>query len=96
MEAWFASGRAIDFVIAVLVLEAVVVHGVLRQRALLPWPTFAAGLGLLLAWRLSHAGWGWMWIGPPLGAAGLVHGWDLWRRLPGRASLPAEVVAIDP
>jgi hypothetical protein len=80
----FAAGHAIDLVIAVLLLEALVVWGVVpRGRALLPLPTLLAGLSLLLAWRAAHSGASWVWVALPLTAAGLAHGWDLWQRWTG-------------
>jgi hypothetical protein len=80
MSELFGSGHVIDLVIAVLAIEALLLRGLMRRPHLLPLPTLLAGLGLLLAWRLAHAGAGWIWVALPLSAAGLVHGWDLWRR----------------
>ncbi len=85
MTALFDSGHAIDLVIAVLVLEALVLGLVLRRGHLLPLPTLVAGLGLLIAWRFAHVGAGWFWIALPLSVAGLAHGWDLWQRWPRQA-----------
>jgi hypothetical protein len=85
MTALFDSGHAIDLVIAVLVLEALVLGLVLRRGHLLPLPTLVAGLGLLIAWRFAHDGAGWFWIALPLSVAGLAHGWDLWQRWPRQA-----------
>ena len=79
MDQLFASGRVIDLVLAILVVEALVLWR-LRRPGFLPLPTLLAGLGLLVAWRVMHAGAGWIWVAPPLAAAGLAHGWDLWRR----------------
>jgi hypothetical protein len=80
MTELFASGRAIDIVIAVFALEALVIRGLMRRGQALPLPTLMAGLGLVLAWRFAHAGASWFWIGLPLMAAGLAHGWDVWQR----------------
>jgi hypothetical protein len=80
MTQLFGSGHAIDLVIAVLVLEALLLWVVMRRGHLLPLPTLLAGLGLLLAWRIAHSGAGWVWIALALSAAGLAHGWDLWQR----------------
>jgi len=77
MNDLFASGHAIDLVIAVLALESLVVWGLLRRRRALPWPSVMAGLCLLLAWRFAQAGAGWVWVALPLCAAGLAHAWDL-------------------
>lgn len=80
MNDLFASGHAIDLVIAVLALEALVVWGWLRRGDALPWPMLAAGLCLLLAWRFAHGGAHWLWVALPLGAAGMAHAIDLRRR----------------
>jgi O-antigen ligase len=80
MTELFSSGHAIDLVIAVLVIEALLLWGVLRRPQLLPPPTLLAGLCLLLAWRLAQSGAAWVWVALPLAAAGLAHGWDLWQR----------------
>jgi hypothetical protein len=82
MTALFGSGHAIDLVIAVLAAEGLLLWVVLRRGHLLPLPTLAAGLGLLIAWRVAHSGAGWFWIALPLSIAGLAHGWDLWQRWP--------------
>jgi hypothetical protein len=82
MSEFFGSGYAIDLVIAVLAAEGVLLWIVLRRGHLLPLPTLAAGLGLLIAWRVAHSGGGWIWIALPLSIAGLAHGWDLWQRWP--------------
>lgn len=84
MTQLFDSGRAIEIVIAVLALEALVVWFVMRRGHLLPLPTLAAGLCLLLAWRFAQGGASWVWIGLPLMAAGLAHGWDVWQRWTSR------------
>jgi len=84
MNELFGSGHAIDLVIAVLVLEALLLSA-LKRRHLLPLPTLLAGLGLLLAWRFAQGGAGWIWVALPLTAAGLAHGWDLWQRWPRQA-----------
>jgi hypothetical protein len=86
MSEFFGSGYAIDLVIAVLAAEGVLLWIVLRRGHLLPLPTLAAGLGLLIAWRVAHSGGGWVWIALPLSLAGLAHGWDLWQRWPRRTA----------
>ncbi len=80
MNELFSSGQVIDLVIAVFALEALVVRGVMQRRRALPWPTLMAGLGLVLAWRMAHAGAGWVWVALPLCAAAMAHGLDMWRR----------------
>jgi hypothetical protein len=84
MDAFFAAGHAIDVVIAVLALEALLLWFVLDRRRMLPAPTLLAGIGLLLAWRLAQAGAPWVWVALPLAAAGAAHAWDLWQRWPPR------------
>jgi hypothetical protein len=79
MQHFFGAGHAIDLVIGVLALEAAWLWWTGRSR-LLPLPTLLAGLFLLLAWRAAQAGQSWVWVALPLTAAGLAHGWDLWRR----------------
>lgn len=79
MHELFASGHAIDLVIALLALE-LLLRRVGPRRAALPLPTLLAGLGLLLAWRFSLAGWPWGYVAAALSAAGAAHGWDLWHQ----------------
>jgi hypothetical protein len=80
MTELFASGHAIDLVIAVLALEVLVVRVWMRRRHALPWPTLVAGLCLLLAWRFAQSGAHWAWVALPLSAAGLAHAVDLRHR----------------
>ena len=84
MSDLFHSGVVVDLVIACLMLEGLLVWGLARQRQALPVATWVAGLGLLLAWRFAQGGAAWIWIALPLSAAGMAHGWDLWRRWPAR------------
>jgi hypothetical protein len=86
MNQLFASGHVIDLVIVVLALEVLLLRGVFKRAHVLPLPTLLAGLCLLLAWRFAHGGAGWVWVAVPLTAAGLAHGWDLWRRWPRQAA----------
>ncbi len=80
MNELFTSGHAIDLVIAVMALEALVLRGLLNRRHALPLPTLVAGLCLLLAWRLAQGGAPWTWIALMLSAAGMAHALDVWRR----------------
>ncbi|MEN9314257.1 MAG: hypothetical protein RIS35_650 [Pseudomonadota bacterium] len=75
----FANGRVIDLVIALIVLEALALRLRPAGAAAVPLPTLLSGLGLLLAWRCSLAGWPWGYAAAALTAAGAAHGWDLWR-----------------
>lgn len=88
MDALFASGRAADLVLAVLLLEAVVLtwrHA--RSGAGPPPAVFApmigAGILLVLALRCALTGASWPWIALLLSAGGVVHLFDLrqrWKR----------------
>ncbi|MFN7173704.1 MAG: hypothetical protein ACK4MT_03225 [Thermaurantiacus tibetensis] len=77
----FTSGRAVDLVLAVLALEALLLLAFAGRRradlllALLP------GLFLLLAVRAALAGAGWQVVAACLAAALPAHLADLWRRL---------------
>lgn len=81
MTQFFASGRVADVILAVLAIEAVLL---LRGRRL---PTadllLLLGAGAAFAWALRGAltGAAWPWVALPLAVAGLLHGWDLRRRL---------------
>lgn len=79
MQALFTSGRIVDAVLALLLLEALLFLRWRGAAATLPWPTLAAGAGLLLAWRLNVAGSPWTWVAAALSAAGAAHAWELWR-----------------
>lgn len=88
MDALFASGRAADLVLAVLLLEAAFLtwrHA--RSGAGPPPRVFApmigAGILLVLALRCALTGAPWPWIALLLSAGGLVHLLDLrqrWKR----------------
>jgi hypothetical protein len=84
MERFFASGHAIDLVIAVLVLEALWLRGVLAKHRVLPAATLLAALALLVAWRAAQSGAAWFWVAAALTAAGAAHAWDVWQRWPKR------------
>jgi O-antigen ligase len=84
MEQFFGSGRAIDLVIAVLVIEALLLRGMLARHRVLPTPTLLAGLALLVAWRAAQSGAPWFWVAAALTAAGAAHAWDVWQRWPKR------------
>jgi hypothetical protein len=97
MQDLFSSGRIVDFILAVIVLESLVVIGLaLVQRWHLPTVgmlmNLAAGAALLLALRSVLTDASWMVTGAWLGAAFLAHLADLTerfrttRRLSGDAS----------
>lgn len=79
MQALFTSGRIVDAVLALLLLEALLFLRWRNGPTIRPWPTLAAGAGLLMAWRLDLAGSSWTWVAAALSAAGAAHAWELWR-----------------
>jgi hypothetical protein len=81
----FASGRLIDLVLVVVVLEAVLLSLLWRyaRRGIAPGdllPNLCAGAFLLLALRATLAGAAWMLASACLAAAGLAHVIDIYRR----------------
>ncbi len=88
MSDFFASGRAVDFVLAIMAVEA----GLLawhRRRSGRGVPVaellafLAAGTCLLLALRAALVGASWVWAAAALAGAGVAHAVDLglrWRR----------------
>ena len=90
MEALFASGRIVDAVIALAVLEgfALALHHRLTGRGVAPRDylvNLLSGLCLMFALRSLLAGAAWFWPAWWLAAAGLAHGaalWSRWRRQP--------------
>ena len=82
LTAFFASGHAADFVLAVLAIEALVLLRAGRafmDVALLLLPAMLMMLGL----RAALIGAPWPWIALPLAASFPVHVADLLRRGPG-------------
>jgi len=85
----FASGRIVDLILCLVVLECMALWLYRRRTGRGPGltallPTIAAGAGLLLAWRAALAGLDWPWIGALLFAALLAHLADLalrWRQI---------------
>lgn len=88
MAGLFASGRLVDLVIAVAVIEAAVLlmywrrgrHGIAPGDFL---PNLCAGVLLLLALRVTLGGGGWMPTSGLLAAAGVAHLLDVRRRWRG-------------
>jgi hypothetical protein len=81
----FASGRLIDLILVVVVLEAAVLllYWARVRRGIAPLdllPNLCAGAFLLLALRVTLAGGGWMMASLCLAAAGLAHLTDVYRR----------------
>lgn len=90
MAEWFASGRAVDAVLALVALEAAVLVWWARSRratgaasagALLAF--LVAGACLLLALRAALVGASWVWVAAALAGAGAAHVFDLRARLSG-------------
>jgi hypothetical protein len=85
MAELFASGRLVDLILIVVVLEAaaLLLYWRQAQRGIAPFdllPNLCAGVFLLLALRASLAGGGWMTASLCLAAAGLAHLIDVRRR----------------
>jgi hypothetical protein len=81
----FTSGRLVDFILIVVVLEAAVllVYWRSRRQGVAPFnllPNLCAGAFLLLALRATLANAGWMVVCGCLAAAGLAHLTDVYRR----------------
>lgn len=81
----FASGRFVDLILILVVLEAAALAVYWRRtgRGVAPLnllPNLCAGAFLLLALRITLAGGGWMLASGCLAAAGLSHLADLYRR----------------
>lgn len=85
MAELFASGRLVDFILVVVVLEASVLlwYWARARRGIAPLdllPNLCAGAFLLLALRATLTGDGWMIASLCLSAAGLAHLTDVYRR----------------
>ena len=84
----FASGRFVDFILVVVVLEAsaLLLYWARARRGIAPLdllPNLCAGAFLLLSLRATLAGGGWMIACLCLAAAGLAHLTDVYRRWRG-------------
>lgn len=80
----FASGRLVDFILVVVLLEAaaLLLYWARVRRGIAPLdliPNLCAGAFLLLALRATLGG-GWMLASLCLAAAGLAHLTDVYRR----------------
>lgn len=85
MAELFSSGRLVDFILVVVVLEAaaLLLYWVRARQGIAPidlLPNLCAGAFLLLALRTTLAGGGWMMASLYLAAAGLAHLTDVYRR----------------
>ena len=81
----FASGRLVDLILVVVVIEAgvLLLYWARARRGIAPLdllPNLCAGAFLLLALRATLAGSGWMMASLFLSAAGLAHLTDVYRR----------------
>lgn len=82
MEDWFASGRAVDLVLMLVLLEALLLtamhyvgsRGPALRNVL---PNLVSGGALLVTVRLAIADAGWVWLGSMLLLALLAHLVDL-------------------
>jgi hypothetical protein len=88
---WFTSGRIVDLILLLIVLEWLAL--VLLRRAGRPAPDgvlpyLASGAALLLALRAALAGAEWHWIALALLAAFITHLADLYQRWPRRRAGP--------
>lgn len=85
LAALFASGRAVDLILALVVVEAVAIAILHRttRRGIAPvdlLPNLLAGVGLLLALRAALVDARWPWIALCLTGALVAHVIDLARR----------------
>lgn len=85
MQAFFASGHAVDVVLVVIAVEAAWLIGTRRMR---PWPALLVlgpGVFILLGVRAALVGADWWWISLALLASFPLHLLDLKQRLATRA-----------
>lgn len=86
MEALFTSGRIVELILAVMLLEAIALMAWRRRRGRGPGRVgvlvnLGAGACLVLALRACLVGAGWPWIALWLALAFCAHAGDLWIRL---------------
>jgi hypothetical protein len=85
MQAFFASGHAVDVVLAVIAVEAAWLVGTRRMS---PWSAvlvLGPGVFILLGVRAALVGADWWWVSLALLASFPLHLLDLRRRLAERA-----------
>ena len=80
MTALFASGHAVDVVLAVMLVEMALLIGRGRRPAATVALAFAPGVLILLALRAALTGAGWPWVAAALAASFPAHLADLRRR----------------
>ncbi len=81
MSAFFYSGLAVDFVLAFMALEALILIVWANKPAIDVLCMLLPGGFLLLAVRASLVGSGWIWICLWIALSLPVHLTDLWRRM---------------
>jgi hypothetical protein len=84
VEAFFASGHAVDLVLVIIALEAA---WLILTRRMTPWAALLVlgpGVFILLAVRAALVGADWWWVSLPLLASFPLHLLDLRRRLARR------------
>lgn len=92
----FESGRVLDAILLLVVVEALILVGYHRLTgrgiaSLDLLPNLASGLCLLLALRAALSGLHWVWVAAPLTLSLLAHGLDLaqrWRENVGHKQTP--------
>lgn len=80
MSALFASGHAVDIVVAVMAIEAIFLIGRRRADGATIMLAFLPGLLILLAVRAALTGAGWPWVALALAASFPAHLADVRRR----------------
>lgn len=91
MAEFFASGRVVDLILGLMLLEGLALSVLWRRRGcgVLPlalWVNLAAGGAMLLAVRAALTGASWVWVWIPLLLALLMHLADLGARWTSRAT----------
>ncbi|WP_242510386.1 hypothetical protein [Halorhodospira halophila] len=86
MAEWFASGRVIDAILVLMLLEGALLYALYRRTghglaSATIVTTLAAGGFLLLALRAALTGAPWYWVSGWLLAGLAAHLADLWQRL---------------
>lgn len=80
MAEWFASGLAVDIVLGVIALEALLLAASRRLSLIDIVAALGPGVLILLALRAALTGAEWPWIALPLAASFPLHLLDLARR----------------
>lgn len=80
MSAFFASGHAVDVVLAVMLIEAVILMARRNSSVMTVAIAFLPGAMIVLAVRAALTGAGWPWVALALAASFPAHLADLRRR----------------